>query len=389
MTCHRAYKVELKPTSEQIQKIERTMGVCRYVYNLFIATNLDNYRNGTHEYMSGYNFSKWLNNDYKKANADKLWIWEVSSKAVKKAIMNADKAYRNFLKGRTGFPKFKKRNGRPVGMYLPRNSPNDLSVERHRAKIPTLGWVRFKECGYVPRKAKAISVTIRKRAGRYFASFVFETNAVPVSSTKTAGIGIDLGVKSFAVISDGRNYPNINKTEQVKKARRRLKREQRKFSRKSKQRKEGAASKKCKRSNLDKQRLKVQRAYMKLSNQRHDYINKTVHEIVITRPEFITIEDLNVSGMLKNRHLSKAIASCEFWYFRALLERKCLEYGIELRIADRFYASSKTCSQCGNVKKDLKLKDRVYECTECGLVIDRDYNAALNLRSCMKYRTAG
>ena len=392
MTCHRAYEVELKPTSEQIQKIERTMGVCRYVYNLFIATNLDNYRNGTHEYMSGYNFSKWLNNDYKKANADKLWIWEVSSKAVKKAIMNTDKAYRNFLKGRTGFPKFKKRNGRPAGMYFPRNSPNDLSVERHRAKIPTLGWVRIKECGYVPRKTKAISVTIRKRAGRYFASFVFETNAVPVSSTKTAGIGIDLGVKSFAVISDGRNYPNINKTEQVKKARRRLKREQRKLSRKirkSKQRKEGAASKKCKHSNLNKQRLKVQRAYMKLSNQRHDYINKTVHEIVITRPEFITIEDLNVSGMLKNRHLSKAIASCEFWYFRALLERKCLEYGIELRIADRFYASSKTCSQCGNVKKDLKLKDRVYECTECGLVIDRDYNAALTLRSCMKYRTAG
>ena len=386
---HKAYKVGLKLTSEQIQIIERTMGVCRYVYNLFIVTNLDNYRNGTHKYMSGYDFSKWLNNDYRNANADKSWIWEVSSKAVKKAIMNADKAYRNFMKGRKGFPNFKKRNGLPVGMYLPRNSPNDLSVERHRAKIPTLGWVRIKECGYVPRKAKAISVTIRKRAGRYFASFVFETNAVPVSSTKTAGIGIDLGVKSFAVISDGRNYPNINKTEQVKKARRRLKREQRKFSRKSKQRKEGAASKKCKRSNLDKQRLKVQRAYMKLSNKRHDYINKTVHEIVITRPEFITIEDLNVSGMLKNRHLSKAIASCEFWYFRALLERKCLEYGIELRIADRFYASSKTCSRCGHEKKDLKLKNRVYECTECGLVIDRDYNAALNLRSCMKYRTAG
>ena len=386
---HKAYKVELKLTSEQIQIIERTMGVCRYVYNLFIATNLDNYRKGTHEYMSGYDFSKWLNNDYRNTNADKLWIWEVSSKSVKKAIMNADKAYKDFMKGRKGFPNFKKRNGLPVGMYLPRNNQGDLTVERHRAKIPTLGWVRIKECGYVPRKAKAISVTIRKRAGRYFASFVFETNAVPVSSTKTAGIGIDLGVKSFAVISDGRNYPNINKTEQVHKARRRLKREQRKFSRKSKQRKEGAASKKCKRSNLDKQRLKVQRAYMKLSNQRHDYINKTVHEIVSARPEYITIEDLNVSGMLKNRHLSNTIASCEFWYFRALLERKCLEYGIELRIADRFYASSKTCSQCGNVKKDLKLKDRVYECTECGLVIDRDYNAALNLRSCMKYRTAG
>ncbi len=389
---HKAYKVELKPTSEQIQKIERTMGVCRYVYNLFIATNRDNFQNSAHDYMNVYAFSKWLNNEYKKANPDKLWIWEVSSKSVKKAIANADNAYRDFMKGRKGFPNFKKRNGRPVSMYLPRNHSNDLTVERHRAKIPTLGWVRFNEYGYIPRKLKAISVTIKKCAGKYFASFVFEIDRKIQQSTKSEGIGIDLGVKSFAVISDGRDYPNINKTERTRKLTRRLKREQRKFSRKVyklKQRKEATASKKCKHSNLDKQRLKVQRAYMKLGNKRHDYINKTVHEIVSTRPEYITIEDLNVSGMLKNRHLSRAIASCEFWYFRALLKRKCLEYGIELRIADRFYASSKTCSRCGHIKKDLKLKDRVYECTECGLVIDRDYNAALNLRSCTKISTVG
>ncbi len=252
--------------------------------------------------------------------------------------------------------------------------------------------MRFKECGYVPRKATAISVTIKKQAGKYFASFVFEIDRTIQQGAKSEGIGIDLGVKSFAVISDGRDYPNINKTERTRKLIRRLKREQRKFSRKIhklKQRKEVAASKKCKHSNLDKQRLKVQRAYLKLTNKRHDYINKTVHEIVSKRPEYITIEDLNVSGMLKNRHLSRAIASCEFWYFGALLERKCLEYGIELRIADRFYASSKTCSRCGHIKKDLKLKDRVYECTECGLVIDRDYNAALNLRSCTKISTVG
>ncbi len=128
---------------------------------------------------------------------------------------------------------------------------------------------------------------------------------------------------------------------------------------------------------------------MKLTNKRHDYINKTVHEVVIARPEYITIEDLNVSGMMKNRHLSRAIAESEFYYFRALLERKCIEYGIELQIAYRYYASSKTCSRCGNIKRDLKLKDRVYECTECGLVIDRDYNAALNLRSCKKISTVG
>ena len=388
-----AYKVELKPTIEQIQKIERTMGVCRYVYNLFIGTNRNNYRNGSQSYMSGYDFSKWLNNEYRKANADKLWIWEVSSKAVKKSIMNADTAYKNYLKGRTGFPNFKRRNGHPVSMYLPRNSPTDIMTERHKAKIPTLGWVRLKEYGYIPRKAKAISVTITKRAGRYFASFLFEINtATPISAEQSENIGIDLGVKSFAVISDGRNYPNINKFPRTRKLIRRLKREQRKFSRKIhklKQRKEETASKKCKRSNLDKQRLKVQRAYMRLTNKRHDYINKTVHEIVSTWPKYITIEDLNVSGMLKNRHLSRAIAECEFYYFRALLERKCREYGVQLRIADRFYASSKTCSRCRHIKKDLKLKDRVYECAECGLVIDRDYNAALNLRSCKKYSTAG
>ena len=386
---HRAYKVELKPTSEQIQIIERTMGICRYVYNLFIATNRDNYAQGTAGYMTGYDFSKWLNHEYKSGNLDKLWIWEVSSKAVKKAIMNADTAYKNFLKGRAGFPKFKRRNGRPVSMYLPRNNAGDLKTERHRAKIPTLGWVRFKEFGYVPTEGQALSVTITKRAGRYFAAFVFETaQAETVRAEKSSGIGIDLGVKSFAVISDGRNFLNINKSRRMRKLTKRLKHEQRKFMRKLRHRKEDA-TKKCKRSNLDKQRLRVQRAYMRLSNKRHDYINKTVHEIVRTQPEYITIEDLNVSGMMKNRHLSRAIAESEFYYFRALLERKCRERGIQLRLADRFYASSKTCSICGHVKRDLKLSERVYECPECGAVIDRDYNAAINLMNCKKFATAG
>ena len=392
---HRAYKVELKPTSEQIQIIERTMGVCRYVYNLFIATNRDNYAQDTAVYMSGYDFSKWLNHEYKSANPDKLWIWEVSSKAMKKAVMNADTAYKNFLKGRAGFPKFKRRNGRPVSMYLPRNNAGDLKTERHRAKIPILGWVRFKEYGYIPTEVQALSVTITRRAGRYFASFVFKVElSKAVKSKKSLGIGIDLGVKSFAVLSDGREYPNINKSRRMRKLTKRLKHEQRKFMRKIRNRKEDA-TKKCKRSqsrrgtNLDKQRLKVQRAYMRLSNKRHDYINKTVHEIVRTQPEYITIEDLNVRGMIQNRHLSRAIAECEFWYFRALLERKCREFGIQLRLADRFYASSKTCSVCGHVKRDLKLSDRVYECPECGLVIDRDYNAAINLKNCEKFATAG
>ena len=138
---HRAYKIELSPTSEQIQKIDRTMSVCRYVYNLFITTNRDNFKNGTRSYMDGYEFSKWLNNEYRQANPDKLWIWKVSSKSVKRAIMNADTAYKNFMKGKSGFPNFKRRSGRPVSMYLPRNNPNDLLVERHRGKI--LYWAGY------------------------------------------------------------------------------------------------------------------------------------------------------------------------------------------------------------------------------------------------------
>ena len=385
----KAYKVELKPTSGQIQIIERTMGVCRYVYNLFIAAKWDNYAQGRTDYMSGYDFSKWLNHEYKSANPDKLWIWEVSSKAVKKVVMNADTAYNNFLKGRAGFPKFKRRNGRPVSMYLPRNNAGDLKTERHRVKIPTLGWVRLKEFGYVPTEGQALNVTITKRAGRYFASFVFEVEQAEVlSAEKSSGIGIDLGIKSFAVVSDGRNFPNINHTRRMRKLTKRLKHEQRKFMRKIRHRKEDA-TKKCKRSNLDKQRLRVQRAYVRLTDKRQDYIKKAVREIVRTQPEYITIEDLNVRGMMKNRHLSRAIAESEFYYFRILLERKCREFGIQLRIVDIFYASSRTCSVCRHVNRDLKLSDRVYECPKCGLVIDRDYNAAINLMNCEKFSTAG
>ena len=390
---YKAYKAELNPTDKQIRIIERTMGVCRFIYNLFIATNRDNFRNSTEDYMNGYDFSKWLNHEYKTANPDKHWIWEVSSKAVKKTVMNADAAYRNFMKGRAGFPKFKHRSGKPVSVYLPRNNAGDFETERHRSKIPVLGWVRFKEFGYVPCKRQPVSVMITKRAGRYFASFVFETEKSDrARAEKSAGIGIDLGIKSFAVISDGRNFPNISKTSRMRKLMKRLKREQRKFSRKIRkllQRKEETADKKCKRSNLDKQRLKVQRTYMKITDKRHDYIKKTVHAIFKKYPEYITIENLNVSGMIKNRHLSRAVSECEFWYFRTFLECKCRQYGIELRIADRYYASSKTCSRCGHVKRDLKLSERAYECTECGLKIDRDYNAALNLRSCIKFSTAG
>ena len=207
---------------------------------------------------------------------------------------------------------------------------------------------------------------------------------IQVQSDTNGGIGIDLGLKDFAICSNGRVYKNINKSTNLKKLMKSLCREQRNLSRKYENLKKGEATQ---RKNIEKQRLKVQKLYQRIDNIRTDYINKTIAEIVKTKPSHITIEDLNVSGMMKNRHLSKAIASQKFYEFRVKLKSKCNSLNIELRLVDRWYPSSKTCHCCGNIKKDLKLSDRIYRCS-CGYIADRDFNAALNLRDAKTYKFA-
>ena len=203
-------------------------------------------------------------------------------------------------------------------------------------------------------------------------------------------MGIDLGVKNFAICSNSKTYKNINKGSQIRKLEKRLRREQRSLSRKYESCKKLNKNLKGEaiRQNIQKQTLKVQKLHQKLAHMRSDYINKVISELVKTKPMWIAIEDLNVSGMMKNRHLSKAIAQQKFFEFRTKLLAKCNEYGIELRIVDRFYPSSKTCHNCGCVKSDLKLSDRTYHCCECGYTEDRDYNASLNLRDCQTYNIA-
>ena len=204
------------------------------------------------------------------------------------------------------------------------------------------------------------------------------------------GIGIDLGIKDFAVCSNGEVYKNINKSSRIRKLEKKLRREQRSLSRKYEGYKKinnnlkGGAI----RQNIQKQKLKVQKLHQRLNNIRTDYINKTISELVKTKPMWITIEDLNVLGMMKNKHLSKSVAQQKFFEFRTKLLAKCNEYGIELRVVDRFYPSSKICHCCGNVKSDLKLSNRTYRCNECGYMEDRDYNASLNLRDCQTYSIA-
>ena len=382
----KSFKTEINPTEEQKARIRRTIGTCRYVYNFYLGHNKALHDNGE-KFMTGKSFSLWLNNEYIPDNPDKTWIREVYSKAVKKSIEDGCTAFTRFFKHQSDFPKFKKKGKSDVKMYFVRNNPKDCQCERHRLKIPTLGWVRIKEKGYIPTTKDGYMIrsgTVSVKAGRFYVSVLVEIPDINIDNNSNEGIGIDLGLKDLAIVSNGKTYRNINKSAGLKKLEKQLIREQRSLSRKYENLKKGESTQ---RANIQKQRLKVQKLHHKMDNIRTDYINKTIAEIVKTKPSYITIEDLNVKGMMKNRCLSKAVASQKFYEFRTRLKAKCDENGIELRVADRFYPSSKTCHHCGSVRKNLKLSDRIYRC-ECGYVADRDLNAALNLKDAKTYRIA-
>ena len=287
----RAYKTEIKLAKKQIQKINQSIGICRWLYNSYIAKNKELYE------------------------------------LYKQDLIPKEKAFM---------------------------SANDFDK-------------------YINNEVKV------------YVSVVIDVHMPIVSKNTNEGIGIDLGLKDFAICSNGEKYKNINKTEKIRKIEKKLKREQKKLSRKYEnlKKKGGTATK----SNIKKQIVKVQKLHHKLDNIRTDYVNKTISNIINQKPKFITIEDLNVKGMMKNKHLSKAVANEKFYEFRSKLTNKCNVLGIELRIVDRFYPSSKLCHLCGSMKKDLKLKDRIYKCN-CGYIEDRDYNASLNLRDCLTYKIA-
>jgi len=391
----KSYKTEINPTSEQKQIINRTIGVSRFVYNFYLGHNKELYEQGE-KFINGMDFSKWLNNEYLPSNPEKSWIKEVYAKAVKQSIMNAERAYKRFFSKQSKFPRFKKKNKSDAKMYFVKNDAKMIiECERHRIKIPTLGWVQLKEKGYVPTDKLIKSGTISKKADRYYVSVLLEVpDIMPESNEKSDGIGIDLGLKDFAVISDGAVKKNINKTSTITKAEKKLKREQRKLSRKYeslKQRKNNKNNKELKgeatRQNIQKQVITVQKLHQRLNNIRTDYINKIVSDLAKTKPSYVTIEDLNVSGMMKNKHLAKSVAQQKFYEFRVKLEYKCRQCGIELRVVDRFYPSSKLCHKCGKIKSDLRLSDRIYKC-DCGYESDRDYNASLNLRDAKIYKLA-
>jgi putative transposase len=393
----RAYKTEIKPTEQQKQKINQSIGVCRYLYNSYLAKNKElyqQYKDGLtskkESFMSANDFDKYINHEVKTL-AEYLWINSCGSKARKKAICNAETSYNRFFNGQSKFPKKKKKKNQDVKIYFPKNNKGDWKIERHKLMIPCLKNVRLKEFGYLPVGANVVSGTVSKKANRYYVSVLIAVEEkYQVNSNE--GIGIDLGLKDFAIMSNGITKKNINKTKKVKKIEIKLKREQKQLSRKYESlkvrskniKKEGGNAT---RQNIQKQVVKVQKLHQNLSNIRENYLNQSINEIIKRKPSFITIEDLNVRGMMKNKYLSKAISKQGFNMFRVKLTNKCREFGIELRIVDRFYPSSKLCNKCGSIKKDLKLSDREYVC-ECGYKEDRDLNASFNLRDAKIYKIA-
>lgn len=362
----KAYKTEIEPSKEQIAKIHNTIGTCRYVYNLYIQKNKELYETSS-KFISGYDFSKWLNNEY-ATQEDFKWIKEVSSKAIKQSIMNGDMAFKRFLKKKSGFPNYKKRSDYG-SFYL----IGTIHVKRHLIQLPTLGKVKLKEKGYIPFN-NVKSATVSREADRYYVSVLVEEERLPKGyAEQSDGIGIDLGLKEFLFSSDGESVENMAKSNKIQKLEKSLKRQQRKLSRKIK----GS-------ENFKKQKLIIQRLHRKIKNIKNEVKRKTVLSIIKKNPQYITIENLNIKGMMKNRKLSNSFQQIGLGYFTDWLKVKCSEYDIELRRVSRWYPSSQICSCCGG-RQPMPLSKREYKCGNCGLEIDRDLNASINLKQTKEY----
>ena len=386
----RAYKTEIHPTQAQIELIHKTFGCTRYVYNRFIFENLENLKSDR-AFISAFDYSKKMNHDPDTPS----WLKEVSSKAIKQALIYADRAFRNYFSKRSGKPTFKKK-GANDSFYL----IGTLKVERHRIFVPVLKWIRLKEFGYVPKNIS--SVTILMKIGRYYISCLCKDEKDERIALSKESMGIDFGLKDQFITED-RVVPSINRSLRIRKLEQRLRREQRRLSRKMEANmvekvyyKSGVKKGQLKSfrwikplsecRNIQKQKKKVAQIHERLTQIRTDYNRKTLLSLVLERkPSSITIENLAVRNLMKNRHLSKAIMKAQWYQSRLYLQNLCNRLGIELRVVDRFYPSSKLCSTCGFKYKELKLTERFWTCSNCGSEHDRDRNAAINLGRCQTY----
>ena len=375
-------RVMLLPNNKQKTKLFQYANTARFAYNWALGREQENYKNGG-KFISDGDLRKEFTR--LKKNKEYVWLNNVSNNVTKQAIKDACEAYRDFFKGYTKFPRFKSKKHSAPKFYQDnvkiRFTNTHVKVEgfatskkKNKQKI---NWIRLAEHGRIPVE----NVKYKNPRIKYDGLNWYITVGIEYEDSTTLpseeGIGIDLGIKDLAICSDEHKYQNINKTQRVKKLEKRKRRLQRSISRKYEENKKGGSY--CKTSNIIKSEKDLLKLIHRLANIRQNYLHQTTTEIVKTKPSYIVLEDLNVKGMMKNKHLSKAIQQQGFGEFRRQIEYKSAWNNVPVIIADRFFPSSKLCSCCGAVKKDLKLSGRVYRC-ECGNVIDRDYQAALNLK---------
>lgn len=383
-----AKKIRLKPTHEQEALFWKSAGVARWAYNYFLSENkkaykeyLDNGKTGV-KYISGGDIRKYINNTLKKTTHQ--WLSEVGCNVMKQAVKNAEKAYKDWLSGKTGRPHYKSKHKSKISFYVNYESLTRKEGGFHGEKI---GFVKTVEPLPKLPKGEKYSEPYISYDGKYW--YLSVGYSVEPIQTELSGksLGIDLGVKDLAICSDGKVYKNINKSLRMRKLNKRLIREQRKLSRmiennisvykSNRQPIYKRPLNEC--SNIQKQIVNIRLIHKRISDIRQNYLHQITTGIVKTKPSRIIMETLNVRGMMKNKHLAKAISEQCFYEFKRQIQYKSELYGIEFIEVPTFYPSSKTCSQCGSIKTDLKLSDRVYKCKHCGLVIDRDLNASINL----------
>ena len=378
----KSIKVRLNPNNKQLTKLFQYAGCARFAYNWAIAREQESYNQG-----NNFLFDNELRKEFTqlKKQEEYKWLNDVSCNVTKQAIKDACNTYKRFFKGRCKYPRFKSKKYSTPSFYQDnvriRFTNTHVKVEgfskSKKQNKQKLNWIKLCEKGRIPTNCRYMNPRFTYDGLYWYVSVGVEVD-ITNTLASNEGIGVDLGIKDLAVCSNGSTYKNINKIQKVKKLEKRKRRLQRSISRRYEKNKKGVSY--CKTCNIIKREKELLKVVKRLTNIRHNHIHQITSEIVKRKPSFICIEDLNVSGMIKNRHLSKAVQQQGFYEFRRQIEYKSEWSNIPVIIADRFFPSSKLCSCCGTIKKDLKLSDRTYKC-ECGNVIDRDFQASLNLQT--------
>ncbi len=371
----------LLPNNKQKTKLFQYANTARFAYNWALDKEQENYKNGRKLISDGD-----LRKEFTqlKKTEEYGWLNNVSNNVTKQAIKDACDAYKRFFKGLAKFPKFKSRKHATPSFYQDnvKIQFTDTHVKAEgfadskKKNKQKLNWIKLAEHGRIPTSCKYMNPRIKYDGLNWYITVGIaceDYTALPSNE----GIGIDLGIKDLAICSDEHKYQNVNKAQRTKKLEKRKRRLQRSISRKYEKNKKGESC--CKTRNIIKSEKELLKLNHRLTNIRQNHLHQITSSIVKREPSFICIEDLNVSGMVKNKHLSRAVQQQGFYEFRRQIEYKSAWNNISVIIADRFFPSSKLCSCCGAIKKDLKLSGRIYRCA-CGNVIDRDYQAAINLK---------